>query len=234
MVEAFDEAGNSIVGSFSFDIASFEKPIFTDYPSRLSTDVVPVITGSTRPRSDVHLFVTRINTGDQKTEYVIKSDDSGKFIFIPDGPFAEGVIELSAYSVDEYGAQSDSSESIRIVVAPPGYIQFGSMLVSALSLFVPLVALLLLLVLSTLYLVRRIRSIGGYVVRETKEAEETIVTSFAKIKDVLDTNAKTLASSRKSKQLTKAESELVESVRNELIEAEKKVKKEVSDVDDIV
>ena len=37
-----------------------------------------------------------------------------------------------------------------------------------------------------------------------------------------------------SKQLTKAESELVESVRNELIEAEKKVKKEVSDVDDIV
>jgi hypothetical protein len=234
VVEAFDEAGNSIVSQFAFDIASFEKPIFTDYPSRLSTGVVPVITGSTRPRSEVHISVTRINSSVSPTEYTVKSDDSGKFTFIPDGAFDEGIIELVAYSVDEYGAQSENSDTVRIVVAPPGYIQFGSMLVSALSLFVPLVALLLLLILATLYLVRRIRGIGTYVVKETKEAESMVVSSFAKIRNTLDTHVKTLASSRKTKQLTKAESDLIEAMRQELQAAERRVKKEVSDVDDIV
>ncbi len=144
------------------------------------------------------------------------------------------MIELVAYSIDQYGAQSADSDTVRIVVAPPGYIQFGSMLVSVLSLFVPLVALLLLLVLSALYLLRRIRNIGGYVVRETKEAEAMVASSFAKIKDTLDSHAKSLAASRKTKQLTVAESELVEALRQELAIAERRVKKEVSEVDDIV
>ena len=108
------------------------------------------------------------------------------------------------------------------------------MLVSVLSLFVPLVALLLLLVLSALYLLRRIKNIGGYVVRETKEAEAMVASSFAKIKDTLDSHAKSLAASRKTKQLTVAESELVEALRQELAIAERRVKKEVSEVDDIV
>jgi len=234
VVEAFDEAGNSIVSNFAFDIASFEKPIFIDYPSRLSTDVVPVITGSTRPQSEVHISLSRVNTNIAPQEYVVSSDEAGKFAFIPDGAFSEGVIELVAYSIDQYGAQSADSDTVRIVVAPPGYIQFGSMLVSVLSLFVPLVALLLLLVLSALYLLRRIRNIGGYVVRETKEAEAMVASSFAKIKDTLDSHAKSLAASRKTKQLTVAESELVEALRQELAIAERRVKKEVSEVDDIV
>ena len=234
VVEAFDEAENSIVNQFAFDIASFEKPIFTDYPAQLSTDVVPVISGSTRPRSEVHIIVSRVNSGIEPQEYVVVSDDSGVFVFIPDGAFGEGVIELKAYSIDEYGAQSADSDTIRIVVAPPGYIQFGSMLINILSLFVPLVALLLLLVLSSLYLFNRIKNIGGYVVRETKEAEAIVTSSFSKIKNTLDSHAKNLASSRKTKQLTKAESELVAAMHQELQAAERRVKKEVSDVDDIV
>ena len=234
VVEAFDEAGNSIAATFAFDIASFEKPVFTDYPARLSTGVVPVITGSTRPRSEVHITVARINSSATPTEHVVNSDDSGKFIFIPDGAFEEGIVELVAYSIDEYGAQSESSDAVRMVVALPGYVQLGSMLINVLSLFVPLVALLLLLILATLYMVRRIRSIGGYVVKETKEAESAVASSFEKLKDTLDTKAKALASTRKTKQLTKAESDLVESLRSELQAAERRVKKEVSDVDDIV
>ncbi len=234
VVEAFDEAGNSIVNQFAFDIASFEKPVFTEYPARLTTGVTPVITGSTRPRSEVHISVTRVNSSVSPIEYVVKSDDSGKFIFIPDDAFEEGIVELVSYSIDEYGAQSDSSDVVRIVVAPPGYIQFGSMLVSVLSLFVPLVALLFLLVLSSVYFFRRIKNIGGYVVKETKEAEAMVATSFSKLQNTLDTHAKSLASSRKTKQLTKAESELIEALRQELQVAERRVKKEVSDVDDIV
>lgn len=234
VVEAFDEAGNSIVSQFAFDIASFEKPIFIDYPSRLSTDVIPVIKGSTRPNSEVRVQVAYVNSNTIPQTYVVFSDDGGHFTFIPDGAFSEGVIEVKAYSIDQYGAQSADSDIVRIVIAPPGYIQFGSTLVNALSLIIPLLGLTFLLFLSIVYMIRRIKYIGGYVVKETKEAETVIGSSFSRIKDTLDSHAKNLASSRKTKQLTKAESDLIEAIRSELQAAERRVKKEVSDVDDVV
>jgi len=234
VIEAFDQAGNSIVSQFAFDIASFEKPVFIDYPSRLSTDVIPVFKGSTRPNSEVHVQVVYVNSNTIPQTYVVSSDNDGHFTFIPDGTFSKGVIEIKAYAIDQYGAQSADSDLIRVVIAPPGYIQFGSMLVNALSLIIPLLGLALLLFLSIVYMVRRIKYIGGYVVKETKEAEVAVGSSFSRIKDTLDAHAKALASSRKTKQLTKAESDLIEAIRSELQAAERRVKKEVSDVDDIV
>ena len=234
VVEAFDMAGNSIVSSFAFDIASFEKPVFTDYPNRIATDVVPVMEGSTRPNSEVRIEVTRVGATTEPDVYTVQSNDGGVFTFIPDGSFEQGVYDIIARSTDEFGAQSDWSDPIRIVVAAPGYLQFGSFLISALSLIVPLVALLLLLILATLYFVRRIRVIGGYIIKETEEAETSVTNAFARLRSIVDTHAKALASSRKTKKLTQAESDLIQALRKELQESERRVKKEVGDVDDIV
>ena len=48
IIEAFDEAGNSIIGNYSFSIESFEKPVFTEIPTEISEQVIPVIKGKTR------------------------------------------------------------------------------------------------------------------------------------------------------------------------------------------
>ena len=234
VVEAFDAAGNSIVSSFAFDIAAFEKPVFEEYPRRLSVGVVPVITGVTRPEAELEIRVVRVGASTEPQTYTVTSDVNGGFTFIPDGPFDQGVYELSARATDTFGAQSEWSDPVRMVVTEPGYIQFGTMLVSALSLFVPLVALLLLLILATLYFVRRIRRISGYIIRETEEAETSVTNAFGRLRSIVDTHATTLASSRKTKKLTKAESELITALRQELQESERRVKKEVGDVDDIV
>lgn len=237
VVEAFDEAGNSIVANYAFDIASFERPEFTEVPAQIASDVVPVLRGATRPNATLTITVTP-KSGEVPSgfvgEYTVVASEDGGFTFIPDASFSNGVYEIVAIAIDEYGAQSDPSEVVRLVVTDPGYVQIGSMLVSFFSLLIPLIALVLLFVLAVLFLWNRIRRIGGYVVRETKEAEESVVTSFANLRSILDTHAKTLAASRKTKKLTKAETELINAMRQELQEAERRVRKEVSDVDDIV
>lgn len=232
IIEAFDAAGNSIISTFSFSILAFDKPQFTEYPSQINSEVIPVIKGITRPESAVTVSLQKI--GGEVVTYDIKSDATGVFAFIPDGPLQTGVYELSAVAIDQNGAQSDPSDTIRIAVQDPGYIQIGSLIVSVLSVIVPLIGVLLLLILVLLYFFRRLKVIGRTVTKETDEALEVVGAEFEKLNKVLSEKVSALESSRKSKKLTKAEEDLVSSLKDTLNEAVRRIRKEVSDVDDIV
>ena len=232
IVEAFDKAGNSIVSTFSFDILSFDKPQFTEYPSQINSEVIPVIKGRTRPESKVTITVTP-SDGEAKT-YEIMSSSDGVFNFIPDGKWQNGVYELVAVATDQYGAQSDPSDAIRIAVQDPGYIQIGSLILSVLSVLVPLVALVILLVLLILFGFARMRKVRRVVVAETSDALSVLEREFEALKNTLDAQAGYLENSRKTKKLTKAETELIETMESAMEEAKKRVEKEIAEVDDII
>lgn len=237
VVEALDAAGNSIVSTFVLDITAFERPIFTDVPSQIGSDVIPVILGSTRPEAVVTITLVPVGGTPEvaiKDTYEVVADTSGVFTFIPDGKLAEGVYELTAIAVDPFGAQSESSEPARLVVQQPGYMAIGSMLVDVLSLIVTFAVLLGVLLLGVLYFWRRVRVVGQYVRKETQEAEEVTKEAFTGLTATLESAARTLAATRKSQQLTKAEAELVETMRSEILAASTRVSREVSEVDDIV
>ena len=142
--------------------------------------------------------------------------------------------DLRAYSIDEFGAQSEPADPARMVVTEPGYITIGTFLVSFFSLLMPLIALLLVFVLGLIYLWRRMTKVIGFVSKETKEAEAVVTETFGRLNRTLDTHAKTLAASRKTKKLTQAESELIDALKKDLHEGERRVRKEVSEVDDII
>lgn len=232
IVEAFDKAGNSIVSTFAFDILSFDRPEFTEYPSQINSEVIPVIKGQTRPNAQV--TVTVRPTDGEARAYEIVSDTSGVFTFIPDGRWQNGVYELFAVAIDQHGAQSDPSNTIRIAVQDPGYIQIGSFIVSVLSVIVPLLALVLLFILLLIFFLGRIRKIRGSVTKETAEALTVLDREFAKLSAVLKEQATVLENSRKTKKLTKAETELIETMEKTMTESKRQVEKEVAEVDDIV
>lgn len=232
IIEAFDEAGNSIIDTFSFSILAFDKPQFTDYPSEINEEVIPVLKGITRPNSTVEIFVDR--SGQERQVYTTTSDEGGIFTFIPDGRFTLGVYEISAVAVDQYGAKSEMSNVIKLAVQEPGLIKVGNWLVSALSIIIPLLSLLALLVLLIVLFFSRLKKMRGGVLRESKEAIKILDTEFVKLQAVVKKQAETLESSRKSKTLTKAESALVEAVTQAVVDAKRRVRKEVEDVEDIV
>jgi hypothetical protein len=238
VIEAFDEAGNSIINSLSFEILSFDKPRFTEYPKEINEDVIPVIKGTTRPNAKVVVSISQLGIG-VSAAYAVKtqevqSDASGEFIFIPDGRLSLGVYELTAVAIDQYGAQSGVSDPVRIAVQQPGYLKIGSMVVSFLSVLIPLVALAALLVGLIWYFYLRFRVLRKKVSKEAKEAEQMLLGEFGNIRLELLHQKAELESSRKTKKLTKAEADLFSTLESALEKSQRKLEKEIGDVEDLV
>jgi len=238
IIEAFDEASNSIIGSLSFEILAFDKPSFTEYPHEINEQVIPVIKGVTRPKSKVQVSITQLGVSASQAFTTktaeVQSDDSGIFIFIPDGKLALGVYELTAVAIDQYGAQSAPSDAIRIAVQQPGYVKIGSMVVSFLSVLIPLFALSTLLIIGIWFLLFKFKAFRAKVQKETKEVAAKLISEFGILRGALEEEKVSLADSRKTKKLTKAESDLFEHMDEILKQSEKNVEKEVEDVEDLV
>ncbi len=238
IIEAFDDAGNSIVSSFSFDITSFEKPRFTEFPHEINEQVIPVIKGLTKPRAKVEVSLTKLGLGVSQAQAVIVKEvtagDSGEFVYIPDGKLTLGVYELTAFATDEYGAQSEVSDPITVAVQQPGYLKIGSMVVSFLSVLIPLLALSALLALLVWFGFMRMRSLKKGVSREAKEAHKMLGVEFANLRDVIASEREALLGSRKTKKLTKAEDDLLRALDEAMVSSEKRVQKEIVDVESLV
>lgn len=228
IIEAFDEAGNSIVGTYSFTIESFSKPVFTEYPSEINEEVIPVIKGETRPNAKVEVLLQKL--GAEPVSYSVTSDDKGIFTFIPEGTFSTGVYELTARATDEFGAASELSDVVRIAVQKPGYLRIGSLIVSVLSVLIPMIVLIVLLVLGAWYLVLYARRFKGKVKVESYEALEILHREFSNLQIMLREQEALLQESRKTKKLTKTEIDMIETFDRALQNSQKQVEKEIDDI----
>jgi hypothetical protein len=228
VIEAFDEAGNSIIGNYSFNIESFEKPVFTEMPTEINEQVIPVIKGKTRANSTVEIILTKI--GSEPRTYEVVSDSEGVFTFIPEGRFSTGVYEITARAKDQYGAQSDLSDAARIAVQQPGLIRVGSLLVSALSVIIPLILLTALTIAGSWYLVMYLRRFRKRIRIESIEALDILHREFSSLQNELTLQQNKLQASRKTGKLTAAEQEMIVTFGKSLSASQKKVEKEITDV----
>ena len=232
IIEAFDFAGNSTIATRSFSVLAFDKPQFTDFPSEVPANIIPVIKGITKPNSAVTVLISLVGT--EPVEYKMESDADGIFTFIPSSKLVEGVYELQAVALDQYGAMSEMSDVVKIAVQQPGMIRIGSLIVTVLSVVVPLIGLALLLFLGVLFFIIRIRKLRKVVGKETKEALAILEKEFKVITKTMLGEQKKLEKSRKTKKLTKAEANLITTMTETLDKSYKDIKKEITDVDDIV
>jgi len=228
IVEAFDAAGNSVIGTYSFTIKAFERPVFTGVPTDMSANVVPVFTGTTRPNAAVQVFFNRV--GSEPNVYELLSDENGVFTFIPDGTLYSGVYELSARATDQFGARSEVSDTYRIAVQEPGYVRIAGQVVDAMSVIVPLILLALLLVFGVWYLVFVYRRFRGVVGVESAEALTILQREFTQLHQTVAEQREKLAASRKTKKLTQAEAATLLEFGAALERSQAAVEKEITDV----
>ena len=140
--------------------------------------MVPAFSGLTRPNSEVAVRLQKM--GAEPSVLRTTANNEGQFTVIPGSALQTGVYDLSATAVDQFGAQSEPSETIRFVVEEPGYIAVGSLLLSVMSIVVPLLALVLLLILGGVYLWRRLRALK-WCSAETAEALSVLKTQFTEL-----------------------------------------------------
>lgn len=231
VVTAFDAAKNSIVASYDLVIEAFDKPVFTEYPRELPRTVIPVIKGTTRPNAEVSVTVEKLGV-DPRT-YTTTADGQGVFTFIPEGYFEEGVYELTARARDQFGAQSETSERIRIAVQEPGLVRILGYAVSVLSVLIPLIALTFLLLAVVWYGYLRMQQLRGRVRVEVKEAEQSLAREVDGMLATLHEHVDALRVARKGR-LTKQETEVFTTLEEELLHAKSRVRKEIDDIERVV
>jgi hypothetical protein len=132
-----------------------------------------------------------------------------------------------------YGAQSEESTPVRIIVEAPGYVRLGSIAVSVLSVFIPLLALLFITIFGLWYVLRKLFVWKKKVQIEVDEAENKLTTELDEVITHLHTNVAELKESRKGK-LTKAELMLIEQIEADLQDARQKIRKEITDIENVV
>lgn len=230
-VEAYDKADHSISNSATFTIDAFDAPVFTEYPPELPSSIIPVIKGTTRPQSTVVITIER--DGMAAMTHEVSANDQGVFTFVPDGRFENGVYEFRAVARDTRGAQSRPSEPIRIAVQESGMVRIGGILLSALSVIVPLIAVIGVLILGGMYWFDHARRIRKRIRREAGEAEAVLAQEFDGIVEAVKREIDELKKARKGK-LTKQEQSLVETLGKSLESAEKRVRKEIEDIEKLV
>ena len=231
-VEAFDAAGNSVIETISHTIEAFTAPRFTDVPSTISDGVIPVIQGETVPNAVVTVTIAKLGT--DGATYTVTSDDNGRFQVIPDGQFATGVYELSAYTVDQQGAQSATSDPVRLAVQEPNMIRVGAFLVSVLSVVVPLLALVFISIIGFVLMITKIRRFRRGVRKEAGEVVTVATSEFTALETVLEKETAKLQKTRKTNKLTKAESALLTAISKKVREAKQRIEKEAHDVEDTI
>lgn len=232
VIEVYDLAGNNISTTLSFTILAFAKPVFTEYPKEINEEVIPVIRGKTKANAKVEIIFRK--SGQEPNSYETTADETGVFTFIPEGTLSIGVYELSARATDEFSSKSEISDTIKIAVQQPGYLRVGSLLLSTLSVFVPLIAVILLLVLLSWYLLVYLSKFKKRLVKESDEVIEIVERKFDELEMSLLEYREQLKNSKRTKELTLAENEILTHLASDLKNARKKITKEVKDVEEVI
>lgn len=231
VIEGFDAAGNSLIASYSFTITAFEKPLITEFPATLNSGVIPVIRGTTKANATVKGELT--DAAGTKIMIEAVADGAGLFTLIPPEALKTGRYTLFVTATDISGGQSEPSETVTILVSEPGFVAVGSFLISFFSVLIPLIALVVLTWIILLYSLRKMGRLRAKVIVESEEAVMMLATEFKHLDQVITEQEALLLASHKTKKLTKAEEKMFAELKAAIVDAKRRVGKEVDDVTNV-
>ncbi len=228
IVNALDKAGNFLTNFDEFTIEPLAAPIITDYPTELTNKDPFVVKGTTYPEAQVVIWLQREATDPEN--YIVKSDENGKFTFVAEEKLRDGIYQLWAEVIDSRGARSQTTEKFKVLVQPTALWRVGTMTANILSIIIPLIALVFLLAAVVWYSWMRFKSLRYRVGREVGEAETVLHKEFRSLKKRLSTHLNRLEKTGKKRKLTKEEEKIIVQLKKELDTVEERIGKEIKDI----
>lgn len=219
LARAYDEAGNSIVASADFYIKPIEQPVITSYTEKITNDNPVVVSGTVTPGVSVRLVMQK--TKGEPIEIMVSPDEKGNFVGEFVEPFTRGVYKLWAIAVDYRGAQSEPT-SPKIVLIQTWW---GARILSLLSVFIPLLALLFLLALLIMYGIHRLRMMQKKMKREFYGIERMADDVFVMLKKAIEDSVAVLDQAKNRRSLNDDEQVIHKKLQKKLDEAEEAIQK---------
>lgn len=230
IAKAIDGAGNLLANSVDFEIGALEVPKIVEFPTEITSGDNFIVKGTTAyPNSQVMIWIEKVDG--KPRAMIVPSDKDENFTFVSDEVFKDGVYYLWAEAVDMRGARSLPTEKLTFLVKKSNLIMFGIWAVNALSIVIPLLALIFLLFVILWYIWQKFMTMKKKLRKEVHEAEDAAHKSFDLLKEEIKEQIKKLEKVKSSRELSEEEEKVIITLRKDLTDAEKFVKKEIKDIE---
>ena len=227
--KAFDTSGNFIGTSTTFIIQPLNIPVVTDVSKEVNVSSNIIIRGTTYPRGQVVVYLQR----EQETpkSLTVQANPDGEFFFISDSQTSVGTYTAWVYALDNRGAKSLLSDKITIIIKATPLVQFTTWSTSMLSVFVPIIALLGLLILVVLYVWHKFLVLRKRIRKETRNFEKNVHRAFDLLRDDMAEQINMLKKAKSERELTAEEEKIVKKLKKNLDTAEDFIQKEIESVE---
>ncbi|MBI5004928.1 MAG: hypothetical protein HZC04_01955, partial [Candidatus Lloydbacteria bacterium] len=243
---AFDRAENSVESKATFTIGSLQPPQITEYPKSVIVGDSIIIKGVTSPYSDVTIWCEGVadsvfannkidvasTTSSVKNyldrhSHIVRADKDGVFVLEHPKIDIPGVYTAWAEVVDANGEKSTPSDKIVIKVNRAGSPLFSGAGAGGTLIFIVLL-IIAWYVRSTFFLLR------NKLHKEVNEAQKASEKAFALLQEEVTEHIKEIEKAKEDRVLTKEEEKALKRFKKNLKDAEKFVKKEIDDIEDLL
>lgn len=227
LVRAIDAAGNETYSKQKFYINPIETPVIVYYPTEISSSNKFYVSGTSIPNAEIKISIQKEGTLITKTT---KADQDGNWFLINDENLANGSYVAWAQAKNANGLTSENSVKIGFLVSPPIFTRIGDFVVNYFTVFVSLLFLILLIILLSIILTRYAKK------KLRKEATEVEIVLEQNIKDLrgeIEEDFKNITKGRTSAAQKKLLEETQATLKLKIDAMEKKIMKEVKDVEDL-
>ncbi len=205
-----------------------EPPRITDWPKELQSGDSITISGLGLPLSKIIIAVQK--GSDEPSREETFSGPDGRFKFTPSKPLKAGFYRIWARNVSLSGVASAPSETVTIDVTEPTFIRIGTVAINYLSIIMTLLALILLLFVSAVWIWWKVRKWQRRQGKEIAEAEQEVHHVFDTLRDGLARYLSYLAGAKDTDAMKRREARSRKELREELDNLEQNIEKEVRDI----
>ncbi|MCK4540097.1 hypothetical protein KAU09_03020 [Candidatus Parcubacteria bacterium] len=229
IVKAIDNAGNERVASVNFSINALESPKIKNYPREIKPNDNFYVNGAAPADSEILLFIQKSKGGIYKD--TVRSDINGDWFYLSSEKFASGRYIFWAVAKNKNGIESAPSEKISFLATPPVFAVIGSFVIDYFTVLVSLLFVIFLIIALVIFIFGMIKR---KLKKETIEIEQVLHDNLKDYTQDIDNEFLRL-SKYERKVGYKREKIKTKTILKKKIElAEKKILKEIKDVEDIV
>ena len=229
IVKAIDNAGNERIASVNFSINALGSPKIKNYPREIKPNDNFYVNGTAPTDSEILLFIQKSN-GDIYKD-VVRSDINGDWFYLSSKKFDKGRYIFWAVAKNKNGIESAPSKKISFLATPPVFAVIGSFVINYFTVLVSLLFMIFLIIALIMFIFIIIKR---KLKKETIEIEQVLHDNLGAYTDDIDKEFSRL-SKYERKVRYKQEKLKTKTILKKKIElAEKKILKEIKDVEDIV
>jgi len=229
LVKAIDLAGNEAYSTVNFIIQPIETPVIKDHSTELKPTDKFYISGTALPDVGIDIFLQ--NDDGRIITKSTKSDQSGNWQLVSSLGLPNGRYLAWVQAVNKNGISSMPSEQIEFLISPPVFARVGIFIINYVTVFVSLIAMIILIIISAIYLWNMYR---GQLRKETKDIERVLHNNMETLKKKIDSEIADLARGIPSQNTIKSKIKARLNLRQAVDATASRIYKEVNDVKKII